>query len=64
MSEKILEMPIFKSVLNFAEPGMKTSKGLRANVSKKSHARLDKSETLNCLKDELAKDCCDLRNRS
>lgn len=52
----------FKGVLNTKEPWTKRIKGLRANASKKSHAELDGSETLDIgNKEELAKDYCDLR---
>jgi S-methylmethionine-dependent homocysteine/selenocysteine methylase len=52
----------FKAVLNPAESWTKRIKGLRANASKKSHAELDESETLDIgNKEELANDYCDLR---
>ena len=53
----------FKGVLNTNESWTKRIKGLRANASKKSHAELDESETLDIgNKEELAKDYCDLRS--
>jgi S-methylmethionine-dependent homocysteine/selenocysteine methylase len=53
----------FKGVLNPNEPWTKRIKGLRANASKKSHAELDESETLDVgNKKELANDYCKLRN--
>jgi len=53
----------FKGVLNTSESWTKRIKGLRANASKKSHAELDESESLDIgNKEELAKDYCDLRS--
>ena len=53
----------FKSVLDPKESWTKRIKGLRANASKKSHAELDSSETLDTgNKNELAEDYRDLRN--
>jgi len=52
----------FKGVLSSNESWTKRIKGLRANASKKSHAELDESETLDIgNKEELANDYCDLR---
>ncbi len=52
----------FKGVLNPNESWTKRIKGLRANASKKSHAELDESETLDIgNREELANDYCDLR---
>ena len=52
----------FKGVLNTDEAWIKRIKGLRANASKKSHAELDQSETLDIgNKEELAKDYRDLK---
>lgn len=53
----------FKGVLNTNGSWVKRIKGLRANASKKSHAELNESETLDIgNKAELAKDYCDLRS--
>ena len=53
----------FKGVLSTNESWTKRIKGLRANASKKSHAELNESETLDIgNKKELANDYCDLRN--
>jgi S-methylmethionine-dependent homocysteine/selenocysteine methylase len=53
----------FKAVLNPNEFWTKRIKGLRANASKKSHAELDGSETLDIgNRKELANAYCDLRN--
>ena len=53
----------FKGVLSINESWTKRIKGLRANASKKSHAELDESETLDIgNKKELASDYCDLRD--
>ena len=53
----------FKGVLNTNESWVQRIKGLRANASKKSHAELDESETLDFgNKAELAKDYCELRS--
>ncbi|WP_053991593.1 homocysteine S-methyltransferase family protein [Mangrovimonas sp. TPBH4] len=52
----------FKNILNTEESWTKRIKGIRANASKKSHAELDESETLDIgNKEELAKDYCDLK---
>lgn len=54
----------FKGVLNPDESWTKRIKGLRANASKKSHAELDESETLDIgNKEELASDYYHLKNR-
>ena len=54
----------FKSVLNTGESWIRRIKGLRANASKKSHAELDESETLDIgNKAELAQDYRDLRSQ-
>ena len=53
----------FKRVLNPKEPWTDRIKGLRANASKKSHAELDQSETLDIGdKKELAQEYCNLRS--
>ena len=53
----------FKRVLNPKEPWTERIKGLRANASKKSHAELDQSETLDIGdKKELAQEYCNLRS--
>ena len=53
----------FRGVLSTNESWTKRIKGLRANASKKSHAELNESETLDIgNKKELANDYCDLRN--
>ena len=53
----------FKGVLNPNESWTKRIKGLRANASKKSHAELDQSETLDIGdKKELAQEYCNLRS--
>ena len=54
----------FKGVLSTNESWTKRIKGLRANASKKSHAELDESETLDIgNKEELANDYSNLRNQ-
>jgi S-methylmethionine-dependent homocysteine/selenocysteine methylase len=53
----------FRNVLNTNDSWVKRIKGVRANASKKSHAELDESESLDIgNKEELAKDYCDLKS--